>query len=242
MLFDLRGRGRRRTIQVIYVGLALLLGGGLVLFGIGGDVQGGLFDAFRENSGSANEALEKEVKSAEKRVKANRQDATAWADLARAKYNLAGQTEGFDETTGAFGGKSRAVVADAVRAWEQHLKLAGNKPSSDVALTITQAYIALGQPEGAVRTQEIVIDSLPNPGHGDYSALARYAYIAGQMRKGDLAAQRAVEDAKEEGVEKDKRDEIKASLEAIKNEASQAAIEDAQQGAGGTPAPAPSGP
>ena len=40
MLFDLRGRGRRRTVQVIYLTLALLLGGGLVLFGIGGDVQG----------------------------------------------------------------------------------------------------------------------------------------------------------------------------------------------------------
>ena len=32
MLFDLRGRGRRRVVQVVYLGLALLLGGGLVLF------------------------------------------------------------------------------------------------------------------------------------------------------------------------------------------------------------------
>ena len=34
MLFDLRGRGRRRTVQVIYLSLAILMGGGLVLFGI----------------------------------------------------------------------------------------------------------------------------------------------------------------------------------------------------------------
>ena len=34
MLFDLRGKGRRRTVQVIYVSLAILMGGGLVLFGI----------------------------------------------------------------------------------------------------------------------------------------------------------------------------------------------------------------
>ena len=53
MLFDLRSRGRRRVIKVIYTMLALLLGGGLVLFGIGGDVQGGLFDAFSQNSGDA---------------------------------------------------------------------------------------------------------------------------------------------------------------------------------------------
>ena len=45
MLFDLRGRGRRRTVQTIYLTLAVLMGGGLVLFGIGGSVSGGLFDA-----------------------------------------------------------------------------------------------------------------------------------------------------------------------------------------------------
>ncbi len=41
MLFDLRGRGRRRTVRVIYVGLALLMGVGLVGFGVGGGFGGG---------------------------------------------------------------------------------------------------------------------------------------------------------------------------------------------------------
>ncbi len=41
MLFDLRGRGRRRTVRVIYTGLALLMGVGLVGFGIGGGFGGG---------------------------------------------------------------------------------------------------------------------------------------------------------------------------------------------------------
>ena len=45
MLFDLRGR-RRRLVQATYLSLAVLMGGGLVLFGIGGDVSGGLFNAF----------------------------------------------------------------------------------------------------------------------------------------------------------------------------------------------------
>ena len=45
MLFDLRGR-RRRAVQGTYLMLALLMGGGLVLFGIGGSVSGGLLDAF----------------------------------------------------------------------------------------------------------------------------------------------------------------------------------------------------
>ena len=50
MLFDLRGRGRRRTVQVIYLSLALLMGGGLVLFGIGSDQSGGLVDAFSDDA------------------------------------------------------------------------------------------------------------------------------------------------------------------------------------------------
>ena len=53
MLFDLRGR-RRRAVQATYLMLAVLMGGGLVLFGIGGDVSGGLFDAFSERGGGGN--------------------------------------------------------------------------------------------------------------------------------------------------------------------------------------------
>ena len=30
MLFDLRGRGRRKTVQITYIGLAALMGGGVV--------------------------------------------------------------------------------------------------------------------------------------------------------------------------------------------------------------------
>ena len=53
MLFDLRGRGRRRTVKIVYITLALLMGGGLVLFGIGGGgaMSGGLVDAITGSSG-----------------------------------------------------------------------------------------------------------------------------------------------------------------------------------------------
>src|SRR5829696_8201138 len=124
MLFDLRGRGRRRTVQVIYLSLALLMGGGLVLFGIGGDVNGGLFDAFTGGGGGGgNDVLEEDVDKAQKAVDANRRDAAAWAELAEAKYALAGATDGWDETTQTFGGESRTVAVEATRAWEQHVKL-----------------------------------------------------------------------------------------------------------------------
>src|SRR5215217_1581794 len=67
MLFDLRGRGRRRTVQVIYLSLAILMGGGLVLFGIGGATSGGLFDAISGdgNTSSGTEALERTATTAQ---------------------------------------------------------------------------------------------------------------------------------------------------------------------------------
>ena len=246
MLFDFRGRGRRRTVQVIYLSLAILMGGGLVLFGIGGDVQGGLLDAFREDTGSQNEVVDKQVEDAEKRVKANRSDAAAWAALAQAKFAQAGSTEGYNEGTQEFTGESRKRVEEATRAWQTHLRLAGDKPDADTAAILTRAFLALDQPEQAVRTQEIVIDSLPNPGPGQYSTLAQYAYLAGQTRKGDLAAQKALDDAKDEDFSKERQDQLKADLERLKSEAAQAAAQGAQGGAGAappaTPAPAPASP
>src|SRR5918992_862362 len=90
MLFDLRGR-RRRVVQVVYLMLALLLGGGLVLFGIGGDVSGGLVDAFRGGGGgqSTDSALEDRVDRQEERLRANPRDERVLQNLVRDYYSLA---------------------------------------------------------------------------------------------------------------------------------------------------------
>ena len=211
MLFDLRGRRRRRTVQVVYLGLALLLGGGLVLFGIGGDVQGGLFDAFRDNQGNVSDQVEERVDDARERTETEPRNAAAWAVLAEAEYQAAGQSEGFDETTGQFAGDARERLVAAQRAWNRHLQLAGERPNADVAGVMRTALASLGDNEGAVRAQEIVLDSLQEPGFGDFAQLAALAYQAGQTRKGDLAAERAKELAPE-----DQREQVEQSLEAQK--------------------------
>jgi hypothetical protein len=210
MLFDLRGR-RRRGIQVIYLGLALLMGGGLVLFGIGGDVQGGLFDAFRENRGSAVEQIEERVEDAERRTQENPRDARAYGELAEARFQLAGQSEGYQQETGQFTGEALTILQGAERAWDRHLALAGDNPDPALAATMRNAFASLNQPDKAVRAQEIVIDDLEEPGFGDYAQLAALAYQAGQTRKGDLAADRAKELAP-----KDQRENLEQSLEQAK--------------------------
>ena len=90
MLFDLRGR-RRRAVQATYLTLAILMGGGLVLFGIGGDVSGGLFDAFsdRSESGGVAPIVEKRVEANEKRLAAAPENVALLKELVRDQYSLA---------------------------------------------------------------------------------------------------------------------------------------------------------
>src|SRR3982750_84414 len=92
MLFDLRGRGRRNTIKVIYVALALLMGGGLVLFGIGGNTSGGLVDAITNSDGgtdSGSGRYEKRARGAQAAIARNPKDMGAYERLIVARNQLA---------------------------------------------------------------------------------------------------------------------------------------------------------
>ncbi len=85
MLFDLRGAGRRRTVRVVYVGLAVLIGGGLVFLGIGGGVGGaGLLTAATESKNSGNKTFEAEVKKYRKLTKKEPNSPTAWESYTKA--------------------------------------------------------------------------------------------------------------------------------------------------------------
>src|SRR5947207_7689111 len=87
MLFDLRGK-RRRAVQVTYLSLALLMGAGLVFFGIGGSVSGGLLDAFKGGGGGGgNSAIEKRIDRDKKRAAAGSE--AALKELVRDYYQLA---------------------------------------------------------------------------------------------------------------------------------------------------------
>ena len=123
MLFDLRGSGRRTTVKVVYLTLALLMGGGLVLFGIGGDVSGGLVDAITERGGTTDTGAgryEDRVREAERRIQANPKDAAAWAVLARARYQLASAGENFDRNTGQFTAQGKTQLGELNDYW-RHL-------------------------------------------------------------------------------------------------------------------------
>ncbi|HEX4838690.1 MAG TPA: hypothetical protein VFV03_09235, partial [Solirubrobacteraceae bacterium] len=99
MLFDLRARGRRRTVQVVYVALALLFGVGFIGFGVGvGGSGGGIFEGlFGNKEGSNSSSYAKQISAAEARTRRNPAEAAAWAALASARLHEANGSEFYDE-------------------------------------------------------------------------------------------------------------------------------------------------
>jgi hypothetical protein len=223
MLFDLRARGRRRTIQVIYLFLALLMGGGLIFFGIGGSTSGGLFDAFKGGGGSSsgNDVLEKNVKKAETRVRLHPRDAAALVVLVRAQYQVAGLGDNYDQNTGAFTAKGKKALVPVERSWDRYLALNPPKPNADLASLMVQALgpPGLNHADKAVAAQEIVVDARP-ASTGLYTQLAALAYQAGQTRKGDLASQKAIALAP-----KDQRSTLRDEFKQLKAQSAAASVQ-----------------
>jgi hypothetical protein len=220
MLFDLRGRGRRRTVQAIYLSLALLMGGGLVLFGIGSNTSGGgILDAVvGDGSGgsSATETIDKRIKTAIAKTRATPREPAVWAELARLRYQRAGiDGIGADDVTYTDKGKEKLRLA--TQAWERHLALDPKQPNVRVARLMVQAYAttALNEPAKAVQAMQVVTAAEKPPSSNLFAQLAQLAYQAHDLRTGDLAADRAVELA-----DKADRKQLRSALDAIKTEAS----------------------
>jgi hypothetical protein len=192
MLFDLRGR-RRRAVQVTYLTLAVLMGGGLLLFGIGGGVSGGLIDAITGSSGgsSANSQLQKRIDRNEKRLQTSPSSSVALGQLVRDHYALAvsGQPQG--STTFPDDAKGDLEAAD--RYWQRYVDAVKGKPDPSLAAVAVQIYDTggLNKPKEAAKATAIVAESQNN--FQAYLALVQRATAAGDTRTADLAAQKAVD-------------------------------------------------
>lgn len=191
MLFDLRGRKRRRAIQVIYGSLAILMAGGLVLFGVGtGGGGGGLLNAFNPNSGtSAGKAyVSQQTKNAEKQTRLDPSSAKAWANLVNARYLDASQ--GFDSTTQAYTSVGKADLRAAGQAYQQYLKLV-KVPDANVARLMGEGYSSLGEFNQAAQAWQEVANSSPNVS-SYWTYVAVNAYEAKNVSLGDLAGGKAI--------------------------------------------------
>lgn len=189
MLFDLRARGRRRTVQLVYLGLAILIGSGLVLFGVGtGTGGGGLFGAF--TNGSSNSSGGANVSQAEKtalhQTQAHPSSPQAWVQLINARV-AAGDRDCNGTSCTATG---RKKLEEAGTAWQRYVKLTKN-PSPVVARTVATSYEAVGNFKQAAAAWLLVTQAASNNA-SDFELLARDAYEAKETRIGDLASQKAL--------------------------------------------------
>jgi hypothetical protein len=194
MLFDLQSRGRRNVVRIIYLWLAILMGGGLVLFGIGTGVEGGgLLDIFSNSGSDTSAQVSRAETRANRAVRTNPQDPVAWAELARARYQTAGLGDNYDSQTNTFTEAGREKLESAAAAWHRYLALEPRRLDASLARLMAGAYdqAGLNKPAEAAAAMEIVTEEQPSA--AAYGALAQYAYLADQSRKGDLAAAKAVE-------------------------------------------------
>lgn len=225
MLFDIRGR-RRRFIQVIYVFLALLLGGGLVLFGIGGDAQGGLgaiFGLDQNSGGTGNPDYDNQIESAQERLEVDPEDQAALLQLARFQF-LAGNdaTETDDQGRVAFTEEAEDRFQQATDAWERYLATDPRSPDDSAASLIFQAYSRLASTselpdpqvlEGAQKTAAIIAEERPSV--NSFLQLAAYSYFSGEVKAGDAAAEKAIAEAGDD-VDEDALKSLKSQLKQIK--------------------------
>lgn len=219
MLFDLKGK-RRRLVQATYLTLAVLMGGGLVLFGIGGDVSGGLFDAFSDrqgNTSSGNETFEERRDEAREQLAANPRDPEALKALVRAHYQLASSEAG--QAT-AFPPEAQDDLRAAARAWERYLALDPDPIDRSLANLMLQAYGpgALGQLDKAVATARTLAEAEETP--QAYLRLVQFASLAGDTRTADLAGEKALDLAP-----RDQRSTVREQVEQAK---AAAALQQAQ--------------
>jgi len=188
------------------------MGGGLGLFGNGGDVQGGIFDAFTGeggNSNNGNQVIEKRVESNEKKLKANAQSERLRKSLARDYYQLATAQA---DANGKFSDEGKANLRKSAANWEAYLALDPAKPDTSLARLALQVYdpTALNRKAQAQKAAQLIAQE-ENDAQA-YLNLVQYAALAGDTRIADLAGQKAVDLAPAA-----QRKQVRAQVKQLKN-------------------------
>jgi hypothetical protein len=224
MLFDLQSPKRKRVVQVVFGGMALLFAVSFVFLGIGTGLSGSPLEAIGiGGTDSADEVLEDDISSQEDKLTANPNDTAALIEILNLRYQAANTKYEIDEETGqtVFTADAEEQLQLAADAWDRYSKVAGKNPDSSAALIAVQAYTALaqgllGQAQGASgqAALDTADDSLTNwklagetqlvvagaDGSSPVQALqaAEYLYFAGEFEAADAAAQQALAQASPE--------------------------------------------
>lgn len=193
MLFDLRSRGRRSTVRVIYLFLAITMVVGLVGLGIGTGNTGGLLNA-GTNSGSGgngSQLADKEVKAALAAVR-KKPSAANWANLLEARWTAAGSGSNYDTAKTSYTASGQSELKLAAQAWQKYLGASGDKPQLQYAILAAGVYQNISEWAQAANAWNYAAQVAPSSERlKPYLCLALSAYAAKQTTKGNLAAAKA---------------------------------------------------
>jgi hypothetical protein len=196
MLFDLRGRGRRRTVRIVYSGLALLFFLGFVGFGVGSFGGGGVAELLGGKGGGGGENYGAQVKAAKKVTVEQPNNPNAWSGLIHALLLEAANGENYNkvESEEGFTSKAQPLLAQVQEAWQHYLKVEPHHPNSELAGDVMRIYTSTGglnNPTVAVRTLKTEIAGRA-PNVTLYYDLAVLSYEAKDKHEGDRAAAKAI--------------------------------------------------
>jgi hypothetical protein len=212
MIFDLKGK-RRRVVQGTYLMLAVLMGGGLILFGLGGgSLNGGLLNAFTGGGGGSStgqKQIQQRIDNAQKQLAINPQNQAALQEVIRDNYQLASLSA--DQNTGAFSPDGKKNLKQASEAWQRYLATNPAKPDFTLASLMTQAYVGLGDYGNAKNAALIVAAAQPTS--AAYLRVLQYASLAKppDTRTVNLASQKALDLAP-----KSERSSVKKQIQQLK--------------------------
>ena len=131
-------------------------------------------------------------------------DPFAMADVIRAA--AAGAGNRVDTGTGDYKPDARRFLDRAAAVWPRYLKATRNRPDITIASLMVGIYSnGLRQPAKAARAAEFV--ALDRPSAASYLSLAELSARAGNRRKAELAAQKALELA-----QPDERARVRAAI------------------------------
>lgn len=210
MLFDLQGP-RKTAVKAIYLGLAILMAGGLVLFGVGSSVNGGLADVF--NSSDSSGDLQKQVEKSQAAVAANPKSTKALEDLISDRYAYAGDPKNYNQDKQTFSKTGKTQLEDLAKNWKAYQKLT-DKPNTTTASYAVSAYLGLEDAKGAQQAQAIVAQKQPTA--ANYLALLQFA-----LYSGDSLAATGAEIKARELASKSQIDEVNQQIKTLKKQVAQ---------------------
>ena len=181
-------------MKVIYATLAVLLGGGLLFFGIGSDATGGLLDAvgLRDSQNDPSDIYEKEIQTAQAALKKDPANEAARLDLVSLYIQRGNQQLEQDPKTGQSTATPEAETSYNLAAdqWDQYLKGDPKNPDAGLALQLANSFFLMAQSataatdarvdvENAADAQQVAVDQ--NPTVGNLNSLAVYLLYAGKF-------------------------------------------------------------